>query len=77
MWVISSFCLRAIRFYFVPRIYSCNIELYENLGPDTILQRSDPVGTETLLQCIYVGQKYLHKYTLRISTGRNQSTKVQ
>jgi len=34
------------------------------------------VGTETLLQRIYVGQKYPPIYTLSISTGKNQSTKT-
>ena len=37
----------------------------------------DPAGTETLLWHIYLGQKYPHIYTLRISTGKNQSTKVR
>ena len=31
---------------------------------------------ETLLQRIYASQKYLHVYTLSISTGKNQSTEV-
>jgi len=35
------------------------------------------VGTETLLQRIYVSQKYPHIYMLSISTGKNQSTKVR
>jgi len=34
------------------------------------------VGTETLLQCIYAGQKYPHIYTLSISIVKNQSIKV-
>jgi len=29
-----------------------------------------------LLRRIYTGQKYPHIYTLSISTGKNQSTKV-
>ena len=32
--------------------------------------------TETLLQRIYASQKYLHVYTLSISTGKNQSTEA-
>ena len=36
----------------------------------------DPASTKTLLRCIYVGRKYPHIYTLGISTGKNQSTKV-
>ena len=32
--------------------------------------------TETLLQRIYASQKYLHVYTLSISTGKNQSTEI-
>jgi len=31
---------------------------------------------ETLLRCIYAGQKYSQMYTLSISTGKNHSTKV-
>jgi len=37
----------------------------------------DPASTKTLLRCIYVGRKYPHIYTLGISTGKNQSTKVR
>ena len=32
---------------------------------------------ETLLRCIYVGQKYPHIYMLSISTGKNQSMKIR
>ena len=35
------------------------------------------MGTETLLRRIYVGQKCPHIYMLRISTGKNQSTKAR
>ena len=34
------------------------------------------MGTETLLQRIYIGQKYPHIYTLSISTGKNQNSKI-
>jgi len=34
------------------------------------------MGTETLLRRKYAGQKYSHVYKLRISTGKNQSTKI-
>jgi len=35
------------------------------------------VGTEMLLRRIYAGRKYPHIYTLSISTGKNQSTKLR
>jgi len=43
---------------------------------NNLLVTSRSRGYEKLLRRIYIGQKYLHIYTLSITTGKNQSMKV-